>query len=156
MLSIHIDGIEDVVASLRTMDRGLPREMAREMGFEAQTVVGKIKRSIPSNSGRAAASVRTTQRATRSGVSVHVKGGGARVPYFGWLEFGGKLPDKRPNRKKALAGGGWGPFASSTGANRTKVPDGRYVRPTIHRHRDELERAMVDAVDRAKQRAGLR
>jgi hypothetical protein len=161
-LSIRIDGIEDVVASMRAMDRGLPREMAREMGFEAQEIVGKIKRSIPSDSGRAAASVRTTQRANRSGVSVFVKGGGARVPYFGWLDFGGKLPDKRPNTKKALSWPGLvGPKGQpkgvlyAKGAERTKLKDGRYIYPAIRRHRGELEQAMVDAVDRAKQRAGL-
>jgi len=164
-VTVRIDGLREVRKALAATDRALPKELRREMAFEANVVVGHIRREIPSRSGRAAASVRAIGGSNRGGVTVDIKAGGARVPYFGWLEFGGKLPDKRPNGKKALASGGgifaggassaFGPVAFAKGAERAKVSQGRYIRPTVKRHRQELLRGLEGAFNRAKQKAGL-
>jgi hypothetical protein len=108
---------------------------------------------MPRQTGRAAASVRSVS----SGNTIFIKGGGARVPYFGWLEFGGQLPRRRPRNKRALMWSGAAhPVASAQGPSLPKVREGRYIRPTITRRMPEIVEAAAEATDEAARKAGLR
>jgi hypothetical protein len=82
------------------MDRGLPKALRVAMNEAAQIVVDDARPRVPVRSGKAAGSIRVAS--TRS--SVRVRAGGARVPYYPWLDFGGAVgrggSTKRPFLKE--------------------------------------------------------
>ncbi|XTZ18849.1 HK97 gp10 family phage protein [Micromonospora echinospora] len=122
MEPIRIEGLAQFSKNLRKIDGELPKALRVAMNGAAQIVVDEAVPGIPRRSGRAARSVKA--RSTRT--AVRVAGGGARVPYYPWLDFGGKVgPDKSVSR----------PF----------IREGRYLWAGYGRKRD----AVAAAVERA-------
>ena len=76
------------------MDPELLKELRGELKKAAEPIAQdarrRVKRSIKNRSrstGRAAASIRITAGGNR----IRIVGGKKRVPYYGWLDFGGTL-----------------------------------------------------------------
>lgn len=149
---VQVTGLRELRSALRQVDRSILPELRDGLKSAVDIIGAEVRATVPKKTGRAAASV----RAVASGNTIYLKAGGARVPYYGWLEFGGKLPDKRPRQKKALAAPGFGPVASAKGATRAKVSEGRYIRPAIRRGTPRLIDAAGDAFDSAARKAGLK
>lgn len=117
------------------MDRESVRALNAGLKGAVQPLAQQIAATVPTDTGRA----QSTVRVTSSGGTVWLKGGGARAPYFPWLDFGGQLPGHRPRRKKAMMwSGAQHPSASAAGANRTKIRSGRYIYPGAERHAEEV------------------
>jgi hypothetical protein len=77
----------------------------KDAGRRAATpVAAKTRAAVPHDRGTLASSVRISS--TRTGAAVRM--GRAKVPYAGWIEFGGTRPD---------------------GSSRAFVPGGRYLFP---------------------------
>jgi hypothetical protein len=148
---INITGLRELRTALRKVDKTILPELREGLKDAVNIVSADVRASMPKDTGRAASSV----RAVASGNTIWLKAGGARVPYYGWLDFGGKLPDKRPRVKKALAGNGFGPRATSRGATRAKKRDGRYIYPAIRRNTPMIVERAGDAFDDAARRAGF-
>src|SRR5262245_43715055 len=91
---IKIDGLDVFVRNLKTLDAELPKTVRTAMNAAAGVVVDYARPRIPKRSGRAARSLRvaSTQKAAK------VRAGGARAPYFPWLDFGGRV-----GRRKSVA-----------------------------------------------------
>ena len=150
--SVHITGLRELRAALRQVDKEIAGELREGLKDAVNIISEDVKRQIPSRSGKAAGSV----RAVSGGNTIWLVGGGARVPYYGWLEFGGKLPGKHPASKKALFWPGAAhPVNFARGSSRGKVKEGRYIRPTIERNIPRLVEAAGDAFDSARLKAGL-
>lgn len=149
---VNVTGLRELRSALRKVDKSLLPELRDELKGAVEIVAADVRSSMPKDTGRAAASVRAVAR----GNTIYLVGGKARVPYYGWLEFGGKLPDKRPRTKKALAGNGFGPVAKAKGAVRDKVREGRYMYPAIRRKTPQIVEAAGDAFDNAARKAGLK
>lgn len=94
----------------------------------AQVVVDEAKGRTPVRTGRAQRSLRAT--AQQKGASV--VGGGAKVPYFGKLDYGSNDSKKRP----FLRGG-------------------RIVYPALEAKRDQVVEVYGDALDDAMKAAGF-
>ena len=150
---VHITGLRELRAALRQVDKEIAGELREGLKDAVNIISEDVKRQIPSRSGKAAGSV----RAVSSGNTIWLVGGGARVPYYGWLEFGGKLPGKHPASKKALFWPGAAhPVNFASGyKGRAKVKEGRYIRPTIERNIPALVKAAGDAFNDAAAKAGL-
>lgn len=149
---VNVTGLAELRRALRQVDRTILPELREGLKGAVEIVAAEVRSTMPKDTGRAAASV----RAVAGGNTIYLVGGKARVPYFGWLEFGGKLPDKRPRTKKALAWGGADhPSAHATGAERPKVREGRYMYPAVKRNTPQIVEAAGDAFDDAARRAGL-
>jgi hypothetical protein len=88
---IRVEGLREFGRKLKTMETGLTRELRLALNEAAQLVVDDAKPKIPTLTGRAAGSVRvsSTQR------EVRVKAGGAKVAYYPWLDFGGRVGRKK-------------------------------------------------------------
>lgn len=150
---LNLVGLKELRGALRRFGGELPGELREGLKGAADIAVQDIRGQMPKRTGRAASSVRSVS----SGNTIFIKGGGARVPYFGWLEFGGNLPPRRPRNKKALAWAGAAhPVASAKGPSLPKVREGRYIRPTIARRMPEIVEAAADATDEAMRKAGLK
>jgi len=129
---IQVKGIKEFQAALRDMDRDLPKKLRVAMNTAGELVVGYARPRVPSRSGRARGSlrVRSTQREAR------VAAGGARVAYYPWLDFGGRVGPARSVRR---------PF----------LTEGRYVYPGLRANRDEIQAELERALTELARGAGL-
>ena len=81
---VRIEGARELARSLRAVDKGLPKEMARIHKRVAEPVADKARAKAPKRTGRLASSIKAygTQRAAAIGA-------GARLPpYAGVIEYG--------------------------------------------------------------------
>lgn len=84
---IRIEGLNEFVRNLKTLDGDLPKAVRLAFNKAADLVVSDAAPKVPSKSGRARRSVKSksSQRFAR------VVGGNARTPYYPWLDFGGRV-----------------------------------------------------------------
>lgn len=120
---IKVVGLNEFRKGLRGMDRELPKTVRLALNGVADVLIDATRPKIPRRTGAAAASLKaqSTQSAARIAV------GGAKAPYYPWLDFGG-----RTGRKKAAVR----PFYKS----------GRYIYPTLAEQRDNIQDAMLKAM----------
>jgi hypothetical protein len=109
------------------LDTGPLGKAVQQAGKAAGEPVANIARStVPKSSGDLAGDIRVT--ASRTGAAVRM--GRARVPYAGWVEFGGKRQ---------------APHFSA----RTYVPNGRYLFDAARGRAAQSAQLFSDAVTRA-------
>jgi hypothetical protein len=91
-------------------------------------VTPRVRSKMPNRSGAAAGSV----RARGGGNTTYLVAGSSRVPYFGWLDFGGTLAPtgRRRNTQR-----------------RPVVRSGRFMYPAVAESTDDLNKAAGRAVD---------
>lgn len=84
---IRIVGLDEFRRDLRRMDSGMPKAIRVALNESAGLVVADAQPKVPRLTGRASSTLRvaSTQREAR------VRGGGARAPYYPWLDFGGAV-----------------------------------------------------------------
>lgn len=130
---IQIEGLANLRRGLKQIDPQLQKDLRNEFLPIAQRVASGAASRVPSKSGRAAASV----RGGVSGNNAYVQGGKKTVPYFGWLDFGGRTPMKgNPRSVGPWAGTGPGPAR------------GRFIYAEIDSQHDAIEQAAAQAIDK--------
>jgi hypothetical protein len=129
---IHVEGLREFSQGLKRLEGDMPKVLRLGLNSVADVVVDVARPRVASRSGRARGSVRA--KSTRT--AVRIAGGGKRVPYYGWLDYGGRVGRGRSQVR---------PFKKQ----------GRYLYPAYYATRDEIPRLLEDAlVDTARQ-AGL-
>ena len=130
--AIRIQGLNEFVRSLKQLDSDLPKALRVAFNAAGQTIITEARSKVPSRSGRARASVRaqSTQKAFR------ITGGSKKVPYYPWLDFGGRV-----GRNRSIS--------------RPFLKDGRYIYAAYFRHRDELAGDLEAALIDVSRTAGL-
>jgi hypothetical protein len=83
---IKIDGLAQFSRNLRKLNGDLPKALRLALNEATDLVVNEAERRIPSRTGRARKSIKAKSTRTQS----RIAGGSNRVPYFGWLDFGGR------------------------------------------------------------------
>lgn len=129
---IKIQGLAEFNRNLRKINSDLPKVLRAAQNTGAQLVVDWAQPRVPRESGAAARSV----RATSTRVASKVTGGGARVPYYPWLDFGGRVGRKRS-------------------AHRAFDSSGRYIYPGFYANREEILAALTDALIKVADEAGV-
>lgn len=86
IVTINVEGLKEFTKALKAVDKDLPKALRLAFNESADLVVDDAKPTVPRRSGRASKSVRKSSTRTKARVS----GGSKRVPYYGWLDFGGK------------------------------------------------------------------
>lgn len=125
--AIRIDGLAQFSRNLRKLDSDLPKALRVALNEAADLVVVGAKAKVPKRSGKAAGSIKAASTRT----AVRVKAGGTRVPYYQWLDWGGRVGRKKATKR---------PF----------IKEGRYLYPTYFELRDSgqiqqvLERSLLD------------
>jgi hypothetical protein len=127
---VQVTGLREFSSALKHLDANLSQELKAHFLVIATRISGIIASRVPSLSGRAARSVKA--HGTMKGATITA--GSASVPYYPWLDFGGKRPRDSKGR----------PF----------VPEGRYMYPAIHDEREATEAAARDALHDAAKKAG--
>lgn len=135
---VRIDGIRDLQAALKAIDGESQKQLRVVFNAAGAIVVHAAQAKVPVVTGKAKASVRATSSQREARVSF----GSARVPYAGWLEYGGRV--------------GHGRVGKGTGRQlRTYMPGGRYVYPSYFAHRPEVTEALQAGLDALIAAAGL-
>jgi len=133
---VHITGLRELRGALRRADPAVAQAFQKELKAVGMKVAADARKSVPVDSGLAKASI----RAVSGGNRIFIAGGKARVPYYGWLDFGGVLGRSGGRRNRQV---------------RKKMQKGRFIYPAI----DKNERFIIRAADRAfssaKRKVGL-
>lgn len=129
-IKIQVLGLREFRQALRAAESQLPRELRKVFNTAAQAVVADAKAAVPRRSGDLAKSIRARSTSTEGRVAM---GYDQRVPYAGFIEFGGRV--------------GKGRKGKGTGSvQRPFVRGGRYLYPAFLRHQLEVLRAMENAL----------
>ena len=129
---IRIEGLREFQRALKAMDGEAQKQLRVALNNVADVVTAGAARRVPRRTGTAARSLRSqsSQREAR------VVGGSRKVPYYGWLDFGGRVGKGRS-------------------VSRPFVRSGRYLWPTVAANRQPLEKALQAALVRLARDAGL-
>lgn len=132
---IRVDGLRELQQSLRNLDGESQKKLRLVLNVAADLVVTRARTRTPKLTGRAARSIRrqSSQREAR------VKAGGAKVPYFGWLDYGGKI-QRWPEGQPLV---------------RQFKPEGRIIYPAFDDQRDEVFEVLNEGLQALVTEAGL-
>lgn len=124
---IKIKGLIEFQRALKAVEDGAQKQLRVVFNAVAETVAGGARRRVPTKTGKAKASVKVAS-SQREAI---VKAGGARVPYYPWLDFGGRV-------------------GINKSVSRPFVTGGRYLYPSYDASRASigpaLERGLVELV----------
>jgi hypothetical protein len=129
---IRVEGLREFSQGLKRLEGDMPKVLRLGLNSVADVVVDVARPRVASRSGRARGSVRA--KSTRT--AVRIAGGGKRVPYYGWLDYGGRVGRGRSQVR---------PFKK----------EGRYLYPAYYATRDEIPRLLEDALVDVARQAGL-
>lgn len=129
---IRVEGLREFQAALKKTDGEAQKQLKVVLDNVSKVVAQGAERRVPRKTGRAAASLRaqSSQREAR------VVGGSKKVPYYAWLDFGGRVGRQRS-------------------VSRPFVRSGRYLWPTVAANRGPLEKALQKALIDLAREAGL-
>jgi hypothetical protein len=130
--ALRIEGLREFQRNLKALDRELPKALRMAFNEAADIIVRDAKPRVARRSGRAQGSVKARSTQTMARVSA----GGARAPYYPWLDFGGAVGRRNSVRR---------PF----------LPRGRYIYAAYDRRRGEFVEGMQDALLTVARRAGV-
>ena len=137
---VEFEGIRQLRRDLKRLGGPELQKAFRErMKAAVGVVVDDARSRAPAQSGK----LRESITAFAAGSKFGVQGGKARVPYYGWIDFGGMNPP--PNR----------PAGKRGTRQRTFYRQGRILYPAIEAHIDDVRRAAESALDETIERSGL-
>jgi hypothetical protein len=113
---IHVEGLKEFRDTLRKMGTGIHKSMKDVLNAAVEVIAVDARRRVPTRRGKAKQSIRTQS----SQLQARVLGGGKRVPYYPWLDFGGKV-----GRNKSI--------------HRPFLQEGRYLYPAYRKHKDDVK-----------------
>lgn len=124
--AIKIAGLSEFTRNLKKLNSDLPKALRVAFNGCAQVVVDDATPKIPTLSGKAKRSVKARSTASAS----RIVGGSNKVPYYPWLDFGGKVGRDRS-------------------VSRPFIKHGRYIYDAYFdnqsRYAELVERALLDA-----------
>lgn len=129
---IQVDGLKEIQKALKAVDKTAPVQLRIALNSVADIVIKRGRPLVPKRSGRAQGSWKARSTRTESRVSY----GGPRAPYMPWLDWGG-----RTGRRKRTV--------------RPYLKDGRYLYPTVKKHRAEIQRVADESLAEVVRDAGL-
>jgi hypothetical protein len=87
----RVSGLKEIRRDLISADKRYGPEIRKVLKATAQIVVTDAQSRVPVRSGRAKKSIRPAT----SGASAAIRGGQKTVPYYGWLDFGGRIRPRK-------------------------------------------------------------
>lgn len=135
IVRIRVEGDTELAARLKRANRAVP-DQVKKIGLDiADMIAAFARRKVPLGPGRGGHVKSSIEGKVRRGLPV-VDGGGPGWPYYGWLEFGGRVGINRS-------------------VFREKVPDGRYIVPTVVERRAQIEDLMEEGMNDLFRRYGI-
>lgn len=129
---IKITGLQEFQRALKAMDGESQKKLRLVLNEAAAVVVGGAARRVPVRTGAARASL----RAQSSQREAKVIGGSKKAPYYGWLDFGGRIGRDKSQRRPFIAAG-------------------RYMYPAFSANRESIHKALERRLQELVREAGL-
>jgi hypothetical protein len=129
---IKVEGLAEFSRSLKRIDASMPKALRLALNDASNVVIDYARPRVPRRTGRAARSIKAASTRTASRVSA----GGARAPYYPWLDFGGRV-----GRRRSVA--------------RPFYKEGRYLYKSLIVKRERFTQVMESALQRVARDAGL-
>lgn len=127
-----VKGLKPLSQALSRIDSEAPKGLRIALNSVAEIVVKAAVPLVPRKSGKAAKSIKV--KSTRT--SARIAAGGPRVPYFPWLDFGGRVGPRKSVVRDFYKGG-------------------RYIYPSIAKHEGDIQVALDKALKEVVRAAGL-
>ncbi len=131
-LTVGVEGLTNLNRYLRAISNDAPKGLRLALNDSADVLISETRKVIPQRTGKARASLKAASTRT----SVRIRVGGAKAPYYPWLDFGG-----RTGKNKSV--------------NRRFYKEGRYLYPTLRRERAKFEAAITRALGDLARDSGL-
>lgn len=128
---IQVRGLKEFNRELRRVDKNAPKGLRLAGNKAADIVIRSAVPRIPRRTGRAAGSVKAASTRT----AARIQGGGARAPYYPWLDFGGRV-------------------GRNNSVHRPFLRRGRYIWAAFGDRRDSVEDTLRDELTRVAESAG--
>ena len=139
-VTITVEGLDELRRDLKQAgDRATGRELQKGLKDAAEIVASDARSNVPYGDDRGG-HARDTIKAGATMGSAYVSGGKADNPYYGWLDFGSRNPNKQV-----------GPWAHSGAGPK----GGRFIYPAIAANSDALVKQVTKAVDTALTKENL-
>ncbi|MFL6145582.1 MAG: hypothetical protein ACJ72N_27440 [Labedaea sp.] len=129
---LAVAGLSEMRKGFKGIDKDLPKGIRILLNTVAQVVVDAAKPKVASKTGAARGSLKAASSQTQAKVSA----GGRAAPYYPWLDFGGSTGRKKATKR---------PFYKS----------GRYIFPTVAEKQDDIQKAMLKAVQQLAAASGV-
>lgn len=146
-MQVLVEGLRELRRALTAADDKMPVRLREELKGVAGRVAVRAKAKLDAdtvghgrNPGSTGASIRPV--AFRGGAGV--RAGGARTPWYGWLDFGGTIRHHGANHSHAV----------DHLLSRPYVGGGRYLFPALDEQRATLELETERVLDRVFAEAG--
>ena len=127
-LRAEVTGLKELRRTLLTADKKYGSELRKILKDTAMIIADDARRDVPVLTGRAQSSL----RGGASGPGAMVVAGSKKVPYYGWLDFGGTISPK------------------GNEIVRTFIKSGRFIVPAVKRKLPEaikhLEQKLVELI----------
>jgi hypothetical protein len=130
---IRVEGLRELQAALKAFDGESQKALRVALNNAVEGIASDARRRVPTRSGKARASI----RATSSQREARVSAGKKAVPYYGWLDYGGKTGIGRSIDR---------PFRKA----------GRYLYPAYEDQKDEMLAKLTREIVAVAGQAGLR
>lgn len=129
---IKIEGLKEFSRALRKIDSELPKALRLAHNEAGQLIVDYAKAKVPRKTGRAAGTIKAKSTRTET----RVQGGSKRVPYYAWLDFGGRV-----GRRHSV--------------QRPYIKQGRYIYPALGANYDEFTQLLTEKLIEVARQAGV-
>jgi phage gpG-like protein len=124
--TVRVEGLRELRNTLRRLgDTDIPDAIKKANKDAAEKVAADARRRAPVRSGRLRDSIRSSGQA----LAAIVREGNAKVPYAGWIDYGGTI---RPHGE----------------ITRPFLPEGRILTPALNAQRDEIVDQYEQAINR--------
>ncbi len=134
-VDVHVEGLRQLRRALGAIDPELTRELRVEFKAIAERIASAIRRKVPLGPP-AGGHARDSIKGGATAGTAYVKGGQRSIPYYGWLDFGGRGGRNKRNYR---------PY----------IREGRYIYPTIAEQHDQTVDAVNDVLARVTAKAGF-
>lgn len=146
--AIKVEGLRDFLESMRVAHTGASGMVKDSLNESAAIVVKYAKANAPVRSGKLQHSI----RALSTGREARVAGGGAKVPYFGFIDYGGTVGRYR---RGAIHQAARSANKARFFAVRPFIKTGRILYPAFDAHRAEVDQALQTGLANLMSKAGV-
>lgn len=130
---LKVEGFEEFRRALKSVDTKWPKELRKGLNEVAEMVADEAATRVPERSGDLKRSIRA-RSTTKEGRTVM---GSGKVPYAGWIDFGGTI---RPRGREI---------------NRPFIKRGRYLFPSADDLAPQIRKKTAEVLNRFIDKAGL-
>lgn len=129
---VKITGLSEFTRNLKKINADLPKVLRLAHNEAGQLIVDYARPRVPNKTGRAAGTIKT--RSTRT--ETRVQGGSKRVPWYAWLDFGGRV-------------------GRSRSVHRPFIKQGRYLYPALGANYDKFVAVLEEKLIEVARQAGV-